>query len=82
MRQAITWLIRIAIVVLLVKAGMWAYEQRPSGGRTQPQEQVLDIDKACRIFADSGQCVCRHRRTNQVLAVPYNECVALARNSP
>jgi hypothetical protein len=80
MRQAITWLIRIAVVVLLVKAGMWGYEQLPASGRQQPQQQVLDIDKACRIFADSGQCVCRHRRTNRVLDIPYDECVSLARD--
>jgi hypothetical protein len=40
---------------------------------------VLDIDKDCSVIADTGQCFCRHRRTERRLTVPYQECVSLSR---
>ena len=63
----------IIVVVLAYKAAMWAYQGYQAGGQVQ-QQKVLDVDKICNVTADTGQCVCRHRQTNQRLSIPYEEC--------
>ena len=67
----------IIVAVLVYKAAMWAYQGYQAGGQVQ-QQQVLDVDKICSVTADTGQCVCRHRQTNQRLSIHYEECVSRA----
>lgn len=74
--RLIGWLI---ILALVVKGGMWGYENFISGGTQDRQQPVLDIDKNCRENADTGQCICRHRQTGERLKIVYEECVSLAR---
>ena len=76
--KLIGWLIALAI---LAKAGLWAWENFISDSRQGPRQQVVDIDKDCRQDADSGQCICRHRRTGERLKIDYAECVSRARGN-
>ena len=80
MKTALTWLIRVALLAVAVKAGLWAWEKygKPDSAG---QDEVIDGDKICRIVSvDTGQCVCRHRLTNKMLEVSHQECHALARS--
>lgn len=79
MKKGIYWAVRIIALALAIKAGMWAFENLKPDRREQPEEAVLDIDKDCSVIADTGQCFCRHRRTERRLTVPYQECVSLSR---
>lgn len=82
MKKALIWVVRIAVLLLLVKLVLWSWEQYQHGGETPPMDNVLEMDKQCRITnPDFGSCVCVHRRTNEKLAIPYDECVTRARNS-
>lgn len=82
MRNLISLALKIIAVVVLVKLGMWLYEGYQADKPRKPTQNVLDIDRDCRIIAaDTGQCVCRHRHSNEVLATPYDKCVALARSN-
>ena len=79
-RTVISGFFNLLVLAALAWGAWWAWQnfaQRDNGAAAQAE--VLDIDKQCHVFADSGQCVCRHRRTEEPLAVPYEECVALAR---
>ena len=67
----------IIVAVLAYKAAMWAYQGYQAGGQVQQQE-VLVVDKICNVTADTGQCVCRHRRTNRIISIPYEECLSQA----
>ena len=73
MRKGISLALWIIAAVLAYKAAMWAYQDYQASGQVQ-QQQVLDVDKICNVTADTGQCVCRHRQTNQRLSIPYEEC--------
>jgi len=77
MRKGISLVLWIIAAVLAYKATMWAYQGYQAGGQVQ-QQQVLDVEKICNITADTGQCVCRHRQTNQRISIPYEECVSRA----
>jgi hypothetical protein len=83
MRIVIRLLIWIIVALLVYKVGLWAYEEyQPrlkSGPRSGRQEEIHDSDKVCKVIADTGQCVCRHRRTNDRLSLPYEECISRAR---
>ena len=72
-RKGISLALWIIAAVLVYKAAMWAYQGYQAGGQVQ-QQQVLDVDKICNMTADTGQCVCRHRRTEERLSIPYEEC--------
>ena len=75
-RKGISLALWIIAAVLVYKAAMWAYQAYQAyqaGGQVQ-QQQVLDVDKICNVTADTGQCVCRHRRTEESLSIPYEEC--------
>jgi hypothetical protein len=76
--KLIGWLIALAI---LAKAGLWAWDNFTNDSRPAPRQQVLDIDKDCRMDADSGSCICRHRQTGERLKIDYSECVSLARGN-
>ena len=71
------WIIAAA---LMYKPVLRAYHDYTASDQGQEQLEVLDIDKRCRVYADTGQCLCRHRRTNERLSLPREECVSLARN--
>jgi hypothetical protein len=78
-RDVIRWLIWIFVLALAIKFA-WSFYQsyRSQENQTAQQQEVPDIDKECKVIPDTGQCFCRHRRTNERLKVPYRECVALA----
>ena len=78
MRKGIYWAIWIIVAVLAYKAAMWAYQGYKAGEQAQRQHQTLEIDKICSITPDTGQCVCRHRQSNQRLSIPYDECLSRA----
>lgn len=77
-RNLIRWVIRIIVLVVAIKLGLWLYQEYLESNRTQ-QVEVSDIDKVCVLDGDSGQCICRHRRTQEWLSIPYEECVSRAR---
>ena len=82
MKKLFTWIVRIAVLLLLVKIVMWSWDKYQSGGREAAQGDILDYDKVCRITnPDTGSCVCMHKRSNERLDLPYEECVELARGS-
>lgn len=78
--RLLTWII---IALLAYKVALWAFEEFQSRQQFTKQstqkKEVLDTDKVCKVIADTGQCVCRHRKTNDRLALPYDECVSRAR---
>ena len=78
MRKAVQWAFWIILAVLVYKVGMWVYQGLGSGNQAQHHNEVFDHDKVCRINADTGQCICRHRQTNQKLSISYEECVSRA----
>ena len=80
MRKLIQGFFNLLVFAALAGAAWWSWQTFSDRGRTTAAPAaVLDIDKQCHVFADSGQCVCRHRRTDEPLSVPYDECVELAR---
>jgi hypothetical protein len=83
MRIVIRLLIWIIVARLAYKVGLWAFEEyqqrQQSGQRPVQQQEIHDSDKVCKVIADTGQCVCRHRKTNDRLSLPYEECVSRAR---
>lgn len=78
-RNAIRWLIWMFVLALAIKFA-WSFYQsyRLQEEPTAHRQEVPDIDKECRVIPDTGQCLCRHRWSNERLTVPYRECVALA----
>ena len=78
-RKGIYLAIWIVVVALMYKPVLRAYHDYKAGDQGQEQLDVLDIDKLCRVYADTGQCLCRHGRTHERLSIPYEECVSLAR---
>jgi hypothetical protein len=78
-RKGIYLALWIIAATLLYKPMLQAYHGYMKGEQGQEQQEVLDIDKKCRIFADTRQCLCRHSRTNERLSIPYDECASLAR---
>ena len=80
MRRLMGNLFSLLVLAALAWAAWWAWQTFTAADRAPATPtEVLDIDKQCRVFADSGQCVCRHWRTDERLSVPYDECVRLAR---
>ena len=78
-RKGIYLAIWIVVVALMYKPILRAYHGYTASDQGQEQLEVLDIDKLCRVYADTGQCLCRHSRTHERLSIPYEECVSLAR---
>jgi hypothetical protein len=80
LRKGIFWAFRIMVLAIAVKVALWAYENyRPDGRLQQQRQEVLDVDKRCLADVDTGFCVCRHRRTNERLDLPHEECLQRAR---
>jgi len=80
MRKPLRGLFRLLVLAALAWAAWWAWQAWGGAWRAaEAPAAVLDIDKECRIFADTEQCMCRHARTGERLSVPYDECRQLAR---
>ena len=80
MRKVINWIIQIVVIVLLIKGGIWVYQTFMPRGKTAQKQEIRDFDKMCQVTnPDTRQCVCIHRQTNEILSIPYDECVRLAR---
>ena len=76
MKKLFVWIVRIAVLVLIVKVVLWSWEQYQLGSIEEAPQQVSDFDKVCDITnADTGSCVCTHRQTGERLKVSYEECV-------
>ena len=78
-RKGIYWALQIIAIALALKFALWAYQDYMAGEEGQQQLKLLDIDKICKIVADTGQCNCRHRRTNETLNLAHEECLSRAR---
>jgi TRAP-type uncharacterized transport system substrate-binding protein len=77
-RKGIYWALWIIVAALAYKAAMWAYQGYKAGEQANQQQEILEIDKLCSVTPDTGQCVCRHRQTNRMISVTYDECVSRA----
>jgi len=73
------WAVRILVLLLTIKFAIWLYQNHLEDRDGPRQTEVLDIDKECKMDADTGRCLCRHRRTGEKLSLRYEECVAMAR---
>lgn len=80
MRKIIRFMTLLFIVISLGGVALWSLDRFRAGSPKETRQQVLDIDKECRMNADTGSCVCRHRRTGERLSIPYRECVNLVRS--
>ena len=80
-RKGIYWALRIIAIALTIKFALWAYQSYKAGDQGYQQPDVFDLDKLCKMDADSGHCMCRNRRTNQRLTIPHEECVSRALSS-
>jgi hypothetical protein len=78
MRKGIYWAVRIVALVLAIKVALWGWQEYQTADSGPQPREVLDVDKVCSIIADTGQCFCHDRQTNQRLSVPYSECKARA----
>ena len=79
MRKIFIWVVRIAVLVVLIKIVMWSWDKYQRGGQSSAAGEVLEMDKVCRITnPDTGSCVCVHRKTNERLSLPYEECARRA----
>lgn len=81
MRKWIYLALQIIAVVLTIKLVLWAYQNFRTGDQGQQQPEVLELDIICRTDADSGRCICRHRRTNDRIPLSYEECASRSRAS-
>lgn len=79
MRKLVRTLGLVILIIILSKVVLWAWGEFLAGRQSGSQQQTLDIDKDCRMDADTGSCICRHRRTGERLSIPYDECVSLVR---
>jgi hypothetical protein len=79
LRRIVYWALWIIVAVFVYKAALWAYQGVKAGEQAQQQEELHDVDKICRVIPDTGQCVCRHRETDQRIFLPYDECVSRAK---
>jgi hypothetical protein len=79
LRNVILWIVWILVLALAIKLAAWAYENFWPDPPAETAQEVLEVDMECRVIADTGQCFCRHRWTEERLSVPYRQCVDLAR---
>jgi hypothetical protein len=76
MRKFMNFAMLILIVVVTVNLALWAYRGLTKDDTVLKQETVMDADIVCLKVADTGQCMCRHRETNQRIDVGYSDCVS------
>ncbi len=81
MKNVFLWIVRVIVLLLIIKVIAWSWQEFRRGGKEGSLEEVLDVDRECRVTnPDLGSCVCVHRRTRELLSVPYEECVESARS--
>jgi hypothetical protein len=80
MKRVIRWVMWVITAVVVYKAALWSYDIYRERSRTPTQQEIADIDKLCRMDADTGRCICRHKRTGEHLKLPYEECKSRALN--
>ena len=78
MRIVFRWLGWAITVLIIYKAATWSYDYFLASDQIPDQQDVVDIDKECRMDADTGRCICRHKRTGEYLQIPYDECKSRA----
>lgn len=71
----------VILAVLIYKGALWSYDAYKARNRAPTQQEIVDIDKDCRMDVDTGRCICLHKRTGQNLNLPYDECKSRALNS-
>jgi hypothetical protein len=81
MKNVIRWVIWVVLAVLIYKAALWSFDSYKARNRAPVQQKIPDIDKDCKMDADTGRCVCRHKRTGEPIKLPYEECKGRALNS-
>ena len=81
MKQLIRWVTWAVAAVIVYKAALWSYDVYQERNRAPTQQEIAGIDKKCRMDADTGRCICRHKRTGEPLRLPYDECKSRALNS-
>ena len=81
MKKVFLWIVRVIVLLLIIKVIAWSLQEFRRGGKEGALDEVLDVDRECRIInPDLGSCRCVHRNTRERLAVPYDECVIRARS--
>lgn len=81
MKRVIRWVMWVITAVVVYKAALWSYDIYRERSRTHAQQEIAEIDKLCRMDADTGRCICRHKRTGEHLKLSYEECKSRALNS-
>ncbi len=82
MKKVLIWVVRIAVLLLLLKIVLWSWEQYQRGGQSSAASEVPEVDKLCQITnPDTGACVCINRNTRERLSLPYEECARRARGN-
>jgi len=77
-RKGLYWVAQLVVLAIVIKALLWLWQAYEARDLSSQSQEVLDVDKVCSVIADTGQCFCHHRQTDQRLTVPYRECIALA----
>ena len=79
MKKGFYWAVRLLVLAVAIKTVLWAWQTHEARDTArQTQQKVLEVDKVCSVIADTGQCFCHHRQTQQRLSIPYAECISLA----
>ena len=81
MKKVIRWVMLAVTAILIYKATLWSYDFYQAQNRASARQEIVDIDKDCRMDADTSRCICRHKRTGELLKLPYDECKSRAMNS-
>jgi predicted negative regulator of RcsB-dependent stress response len=77
MRKGIYWAVQLAVLAVIIKVLLWAWQAYEAKNIDRESQQALDVDKVCSVVADTGQCFCHHRQTGQRLSIPFRECMSL-----
>ena len=81
MKKVFSWIFLAIFAAVIYKAATWSYQSSRTEDPSTIQGEVFDVDKDCRITADTGACICRHKRTGERLDLPHSECKERARNN-
>lgn len=81
MKKVIRWIMWAVTAIIVYNAGLWSYDFYMARNRAATEQEIVEIDKECILDADTGRCICRHKRTGQHLKLSYEECKSRALNS-
>jgi hypothetical protein len=81
MRKVLSWVFLIFFAAVIYKAATWSYQASKTEDPSTVQGEVFDVDKDCSKTADTGACICRHKRSGERLNLPHSECEERARNN-